>query len=127
MASFFKVRCMRSWRPFCCGLPGLMRSMPIPSRNHHTESLERPKKALAAGEGDAVVGADRQRQPKVLKSPFKHGKCVHLLGGAQGVAAQQVAAGEVGDGQRIAVASIGEHELALVIGAPQIVGSRRLA
>jgi hypothetical protein len=31
------------------------------------------------------------------------------------------AAGEVGDGQRIAIAAVCEHELALVVGAPQIV------
>ena len=23
VVSAFSVRCMRSWRPFCCGLPGL--------------------------------------------------------------------------------------------------------
>jgi hypothetical protein len=23
VASFLSVRCMRSWRPFCCGLAGL--------------------------------------------------------------------------------------------------------
>jgi len=40
----------------------------------------------------------------------------------QGFAGDQVTAGEVGDGQRIAIAAIGEHELALVIGAPQIIG-----
>ena len=26
VASFFKVRCMRSWRPFCCGLAGSVSS-----------------------------------------------------------------------------------------------------
>src|ERR1700730_11891042 len=62
------------------------------------------------------------RQSEVLESPFKDGKCVALLGGLERLAAQQVAAGEVGDGQGIAVTTIGEHELALVIGAPQIVG-----
>src|ERR1700676_5223030 len=44
VASFFSVRCMRSWRPFCCGWPGLMRSMAMPRRSHHTESLERLKR-----------------------------------------------------------------------------------
>ena len=39
VASFFSVRCMRSWRPFCCGWPGLMRSMPMPRRSHQTASL----------------------------------------------------------------------------------------
>ena len=42
---------MRSCRPFCCGLPGLMRSMSIPSRSHHTESLVRPKRELALAKG----------------------------------------------------------------------------
>lgn len=27
VVSSFKVRCMRSWRRFCCGWPGLMRSI----------------------------------------------------------------------------------------------------
>ena len=31
VVSLLRVRCMRSWRPFCCGWPGLMRSMAIPS------------------------------------------------------------------------------------------------
>jgi len=88
--------------------------------------LTQAEEGGAAGEGDAVVGADRQRQPKVFKNPFKHGKCVHLLGCAQGLAAQQIAARRVGDGQRVAVPFIGEHELALVIGAPQIVRMDRV-
>ena len=41
VASFLRVRCMRSWRPFCCGRPGLMRSIAMPSLSHQTESLER--------------------------------------------------------------------------------------
>ena len=41
VVSFLRVRCMRSWRPFCCGCPGLMRSMAMPRRSHQTESFER--------------------------------------------------------------------------------------
>jgi hypothetical protein len=52
-----------------------------------------------------------------------HAKRVRLPGALQSVAAQQVAAGEVGDGQRVTVAPIGEHELALVVGTPKIVRS----
>ena len=33
-------------------------------------------------------------------------------------------AGEVGDRQRITVAAVGQHELALVVGAPELVGRR---
>jgi hypothetical protein len=35
--------------------------------------------------------------------------------------ANKIAAGKVGDGERIAIAPVGQHELALVISAPQIV------
>src|SRR6266540_582215 len=38
----------------------------------------------------------------------------------------RIARGEVGDGERVAIAFVGEHELALVVGAPQIVGVGRL-
>jgi hypothetical protein len=50
IASFFSVRCMRSCRPVCCGWPGLMRSMRIPSRSHHTDSLPRSFTLLTAAE-----------------------------------------------------------------------------
>ena len=42
VVSCLSVRCMRSWRPFCCGLPGLVRSIAMPSRSHQTASLESP-------------------------------------------------------------------------------------
>ena len=46
-------------------VPGLMRSIPIPRRNHHTESLERPKKssALAKGTPLSVRIASGSRSP----------------------------------------------------------------
>jgi len=37
VASRFSVKCIRSWRPFCCGWPGWMRSIWIPSRSHQTD------------------------------------------------------------------------------------------
>lgn len=49
--SFFSVRCMRSWRPFCCGLPGLMRSMAMPSLSQKTESLDRLNRAFGLAKG----------------------------------------------------------------------------
>jgi hypothetical protein len=58
----------------------------------------------------------------LLENGLKHRKSIGLLGGAERLAAAQVAARKVGDGERIAVAPIGEHDLALVIGAPQLVG-----
>ena len=37
--------------PFCCGWPGWMRSMPMPSLIHRTKSLDRPKIPLALANG----------------------------------------------------------------------------
>jgi hypothetical protein len=51
IASFFSVRCMRSWRPFCWGQPGLMRWILMPSLSHQTASLESPNRALPEAKG----------------------------------------------------------------------------
>ena len=37
--------------PFCRGLPGLIRSMPIPSLSHHIDSFERLNGALGEAKG----------------------------------------------------------------------------
>jgi hypothetical protein len=37
---FLEGEVQRSWRPFCCGRPGLMRSISIPSLSHQMASLE---------------------------------------------------------------------------------------
>src|SRR5437773_10201668 len=121
VASFFKVRCMRSWRPFCWGWPGLMRSMPIPRQPPHGE-LAQAEQRMGTGEGHAIVGADGFGQAEVLEHPLEYAEGVELPGGRQGFAADQVATGKVADGERVAIAPIGEHELAFVVGAPQIVG-----
>jgi hypothetical protein len=87
--------------------------------------LAQAKQRMGAGERHAVVGADRQGQAELLEHPLEHGEGIDLLSGRQSLTAQEIAAGEVADGERVAVAPIGEHELALVVGAPQIVGVQR--
>src|SRR6202047_3124259 len=52
---FLQLRCMRSWRPFCCGWPGLMRSMAMPRRSHQTERRGGLLRALGVGEGSPVL------------------------------------------------------------------------
>src|SRR5437868_11524447 len=84
------------------------------------------KERIGAGEWYAVVGADGRRHAKLLENPFKYGESVAFLGGGKRFTGQKIAAGEIGDGQRIAVASVGEHELAFVIGAPKLVGRKGL-
>jgi hypothetical protein len=81
---------------------------------------------VGAGEGHAVIGADRFGQAKVLESALEDDEGVGFLGGCQRLASNEVATGEVADSQWVAVAAIGEHELAFVVGAPQIIGHARL-
>ncbi len=88
--------------------------------------LAQPVERVGRREGHAVVGPDDSRQAKFLKGPFEAGKREFLLRRRQRLARQQIAAGEIGDGQRIAVAPIAEHELAFVVGAPQSIRLGRL-
>jgi len=76
---------------------------------------------MGAGKRRAVVGANGAGQPHLLERPLEGGEGVPRLCRRQRLAREQIPAGKVGDGQRIAVPPIGEHELAFVVGAPQIV------
>ena len=65
---------MRSWRPFCCGLPGLMRSMAMPSLSHQTDSLERLKSALGLAKGtplSVLIALGRPNSLKTLSNTVK--------------------------------------------------------
>ncbi len=84
--------------------------------------LREVEQRIGAGEGHAIVRADGRRQTKLLEEPLENREGVGFFGGGEGFAADEIAAGEVGDGERIAIAPVGQHELALVIGAPQRIG-----
>ena len=99
-----------------------MRSMRDAQPQPPDRQLAQAEQGMGAGEGHAVVGADGLGQAELLEDALEHGEGIDLLGGRQRLAGEQVAAGEVADGERVAVAPIGEHELALVVGAPQVVG-----
>src|SRR6267378_777046 len=76
VASFFSVRCMRSWRPFCWGWPGLIRSMTIPSRSHQTASLLRLNKAWAEAKGTPLSLRILAGRPRSLKSRSNTRNCI---------------------------------------------------
>src|ERR1043166_5751946 len=90
---------------------------PEPPHRELAEAIE----SVWACKGNAVVGADGLGQAELLEHGLKYREGVGFLGGGEGFAGEQVSAGKVGDRQRIAIAPIGEHELALVIGAPQLI------
>jgi len=112
---------MRSWRPFCWGWPGLIRSMPIPSRSHQTASLLKLNKAWAEAKGTPLSVRILAGRPRLLKKLLKHGKSVIFAGGRKSLTGEEKTASVIGDRQWIAVLMIPQQELALVIGAPQLI------
>jgi len=81
---------------------------------------------MRRGEGNTVIGADGPGQTAFVEEAFKGGKGELFAVGFQRFAQQQVARGIVGDRQRITIPFIVELELALVIGAPEVVGMQPL-
>ena len=117
---------MRSWRPFCCGWPGLMRSMAMPSLSHQTESFERLNRALGLAKGTPLSERMASGRPRSRNSRSKAVQGGVFAGRIERFAQQQEARGMVGDGQRVAVPAVAELELALEVGAPQIIGGSAL-
>ena len=81
---------------------------------------------MRRGEGNAIVGADGPRQAAFVKQALKGGKGEFFAIGFQRFTQQQVARAVVGDGQRITIPFIAELKLALVVGAPEIIGQQAL-
>ena len=84
--------------------------------------LAQIEQGVSGSEGNTVIAADVRRQAALLKKPLKHGKSVIFFGGREGLTGEEIPAGVIGDGQRIAVLMIAQQELALVIGAPKLIG-----
>src|SRR5271170_51153 len=81
------------------------------------------EQGLGGSKGNTIIATDAGRQAALFKKPFKHDESVVFSGGRQGFTGEQKTAGVIGDRQRIAVLPISEQELALVVGAPQLVGA----
>src|SRR5439155_1453803 len=94
---------------------------PQPPHRQFAQPVER----MPRRKGHPVVGANRTWEPEVLERPLEDGKRKLLLRRRQRLAGQQVAAREVGDGERIAVLPIAELELAFVVGTPEGIRLRR--
>src|ERR1700751_1647629 len=79
------------------------------------------EEAVRTGERHAIVGPDRLGQAALLEELLEGGDGEVFAGRFKGFAEQQKARGVVSDSQRKAVAAIAELELALEIGAPELV------
>jgi hypothetical protein len=80
---------------------------------------------VRGGERDAIVGANRLGQTEVLERALEDRERVAFLRRRQRLTGQQVAAGEVGDRQRITVPPVAEQEFAFVVRAPEAIGGGR--
>src|SRR5687768_677841 len=87
--------------------------------------LAQPVNGMRGRKRDAVIGANDLRETKLLEGALEHREREFLLRGEEGLAREQVATGEVRDGQRIAVLAIAEQKLAFVVGTPERVRLRR--
>lgn len=78
---------MRSWRPFCCGLPDLIRSISMPSLSHRTESFDRLNKALGEAKGtplSVLIAAGRRPNSSKARS-FLVGRFYRRSGKYRGI------------------------------------------
>ena len=78
------------------------------------------------GKGHAIVGADALGEPELVKQPREHRFGLVYRGRVQRLAAQQIAAEAIGDGQGIAVPAVAGFELAFEVGAPGVIGREDL-
>src|SRR6516225_4683050 len=85
--------------------------------------LAQVEEGMGRSEGKPVITTAVGRQTAFFKQSLKDRKGEVFAGRGQRLAGQQVAAGMIGDGQRVAVVTIAEQELALVIRAPQFIGT----
>lgn len=85
--------------------------------------LAQVKERVCGRERYPVVAADVGGQTALFKKPLKHSKSVAFFGGRERFADQEITTGVVGDRQRIAILAIPKQELALVVRAPQFVGT----
>src|SRR5690606_27714215 len=88
----------------------------------HAQGRETPR--ADAGEGRAVVAADRLRQTVVFEHRLHGcaGVCIAWPGMA--IAAEHHAAETIRDRQRVALAAVAKSELPFVVDAPHAVRSR---
>ena len=135
------LEAVHAWRPGCFLLQGQMHALvtavllgvagfdafdcnakPEPPDGQ----FRQVEQAVWAGEGNPVIGADGGGQAAFGKQLLEGGEGGFLAHRFQRFAEQQETRGMVGDRQGIAVAAVAELELALEVGAPQVVRRQAL-
>src|SRR5262249_30339658 len=81
------------------------------------------EETIGRGERYAVVGTNGMGQAALLKQALKGGEGSLLFDRFHGLAEQEVTAGVIGNGKGVTIPLIPQHEFALVVCAPQSIGS----
>ena len=76
--------------------------------------LAEPEECIGACEGNGVIGADGLGQAELLEDGLEYREGIGFLGGGERLAGEEVAAGEIGDRQGVAIAPISEYEVLIV-------------
>ena len=84
--------------------------------------LAEVEQSVRGSEGHTVIAADVGGQAALFKKSLKHSESVIFSRRGKSLTSEKKPAGVVGDGERIAIFAIPEHELALVVGAPELIG-----
>src|SRR5215469_3395184 len=84
------------------------------------------EETIGRGEGHAVVGTNGLGQAAFFKQAFESGESSLFLDRLHSLAEQKVTAGVIGNGKGVTIPLILQHELALVVGAPQSIRSTSL-
>jgi len=112
--------CVRA-RPFCSGWPASMRCGTMPSLIHHTESRDRPATAQEA-KGGPLSERTARGSPNSRNAASEdrlHPRGVALV---HRLAAQQITAQTIRDGQRIDALSVAGAHPAFEVAGPFVVG-----
>lgn len=91
-------------------------------RRRQTESLEKLKRPFGLAKGTPLSERMAKGRPRARNSSSKAGMARSLAGRLHGLEQSRQARGAAGDGERIAIAPVGELERAFEIGASKIIG-----
>src|SRR5207245_10328284 len=103
-------------------LLGVARLKPLDAKTEPEppdRELAQIKQGVRGSEGNAVIAADVGWQAALLKKPLKHSESVVFPGRRKGFTGEQIPAGVVGVGLRIAVLMNHQHTLTFIISALQ--------
>ena len=103
--------------------PHVHQSLTGPTRRHGLQDVPLHSNTLGRMDFRAVRALASPDRSNPNHKPLKHSKSVIFPGRGKRLTSEKKTAGVIGDRQRIAVLAVSQREFALVIGAPELIGS----